>query len=72
MELGRGGHGGIPTWKIEKTNAAARASFEALKGSPYVDTAEVVSGRSMVESFSLLKRMIAEAVSLRLGVRSTQ
>lgn len=63
-----GGHGeGIPPWKIEKTNAAARESFEALRGQPFVNSAVVVKGRqSMPECIALLKRLVIETVNSRI------
>lgn len=64
-----GGHGeGIPPWKVEKTNVAARESFEALRGQPFVDSAVVVKGRqSMSECVSLLRSLVVEAVRTRIN-----
>ncbi len=47
-----GGHGaGIPDWKVEKTNAEARANYAALSGDPtLVSDSFVVSGRKVLES----------------------
>ena len=47
-----GGHGGgIPAWKVDKTNAEARANFEDIKNdNTLVDNAFKVSGRAMIES----------------------
>lgn len=64
-----GGHGeGIPPWKVEKTNAAARESFEALRNQPFVNSAIVVKGRqSMSEVVLLLKRLVLETIKTRIN-----
>jgi len=67
VRVAGGGHGaGIPQWKVEKTNAAARESFDALRGQPFVDSAVVVKGRqSENESIELLRDLVREAVKSR-------
>lgn len=62
-----GGHGeGIPSWKVDKTNAAARESFNSLRNQPFVSNAIVVKGRqSMDEAFFLLRRLVSETIKTR-------